>query len=250
MFHTPYREGTVVTLLIAAKSRPHLVVAADGRSMTIEGGKPVVKDDHLQKVFAADEAPLAIANHGLNVIRGEPVGDRIRRFLARHAGSLPGLSVRDVALLFLGEWDRDVVETFGRVPDAPLSGYWFCGFSPRADAPDFIELVWARSEGRPPVVNLAHHGDLLMGGSGASYIVEFIDKEVEPGLSGRKLAEEGPDYAAQLVDRLYATAEFRRDSRHGEEFGGHKHELAVTKAGCRWLIPPWRERPAPAEGKP
>ena len=239
-----------MTLLIAAKGRSHLVLAADGQSLTIADGKVTDRFDRLQKLFPADVAPLAIANHGLNVIRGEPVGERIRRFLARHAETLPGLGVREVALTFLAEWDRDVVEMFRQAPDAPLSGYWFCGFSPRADAPEFIELVWARSEGRPPVVNLAHHGDLLMGGSGVHYIAEYIDKEIEPGLAGRRLAGENQDYAVRLVDKLYATAEFRRDSRHGEEFGGHKHELAVTKAGCRWLIPPWRDGKAPAEERP
>ena len=223
-----------MTLLIGAKGRSHMVVASDGRSTSVLNGVSSVETDHLRKIFDAPGCPLAIAAHGENILLGERVGERIRRFFEGYAEALGGMSIRQVATNFLEQCDEDVQETFRKVPDAKMTAFWFCGFSPRSDRPELLELVWLRAGEGGPSLQLLEHGDLVIGGSGAAYIEEFLSKPVEPDLGWERLAGEGPEYATRLVDRLYEIAENRRDAKQGEEFGGDRGLLTISKGGCRW----------------
>ena len=222
-----------MTLLIAARGKAHLVVASDGRSTLVDKGVSSVESDHLPKIFDAPGCPLAIATHGENIIAGERVGVRIRRFFAGYAEALTGMGVRQVATNFLEQWDEDVQQTFRRIPESRMTAFWFCGFYPGSDRPELLELAWMRPGGGPSL-QLLEHGDLVLGGSGAEYIKEYLSMPIDDGLRWERLADEGQDYAVRLVDRLYAIAEARRDAVHGEEFGGDRGLLTITKAGCRW----------------
>ena len=231
-----------MTLLLGARGRSHILITADGQRSVGTGSAGTVADTNLQKVFPADNRPLAVAHHGQNIINGQPVHELIPAFLHENMAGLAECSVRQICAQLILDFDNAVTETLRRIPDSVQFGVWIAAIEPAFSRPSIYEICWSKEgfvdNGMDILVSVTRLGDTVFGGDGKEYILEYLEQAISPELSHQHVYFRPLQYSKAVQDELYSLALQRQAERQEHRFGGHKHQLAITREGCDWLIAP------------
>jgi hypothetical protein len=226
-----------MTLLIAARAKSHILVTADGLSMLTSDGERAILSNTLQKIFPVDGRPLALIHHGENVIDNRPISELVFSFV-RDNGLIAAKCTRDVSFLLANKLDTLVTATLTRVVDSKVCGFWVCGFDTDLPNPQIYELNWYKNTSTQIERKLAQHGDLLMGGDGAQFIKTYLSAPINEYLSWDRIFNSDLQYSIRLHSELFRRAELTQETGCNVLFGGHTHQLVITKEGCKWLVEP------------
>jgi len=227
-----------MTLLLAARARTHILLTADGRCVKTNRGVRTTKSDTLQKIFPVDGCPLALVQHGENILNGHPVSRVLTPLCRDHAVTLATLSVRQFSVLVAQELDSMVSATLIRIAESKNCGFWVCGIDGVCQKPQMYEVIWAKESPTDVSQRVIPRGDLLMGGDGAQFIKEFLKKPIDDRLSWRQVFGADLQYSRDLHQELCRRANDAQVKRGMDVFGGHMHQLALTSSGWEWIIPP------------
>jgi hypothetical protein len=231
-----------MTLLLGARGRSHILITADGQRSVGTGAAATVADTNLQKVFPADYRPLAVAHHGQNLIDGQPVHELIPAFLNENRAGFAECSVRQICAQLILDFDNAVTETLRRIDDSVQFAVWIAAIEPAFSRPSIYEISWRKEgyvdNGMDILMSVARLGDIVLGGDGKEYILEYLDQALSPEISPQHVYFQPLPYSKAVQDELYSLALQRQAERQEHRFGGHKHQLAITRGGCDWLIAP------------
>ena len=216
-----------MTLLLGALSRSGVVLAADGLCTV----NREITNCRLQKIFPQLDRRTTIAHHGQNIIGGRDIRLIIRDFSeSRKRLAAPG-TVEHVARDLAAYIDDEARDTLASVGTENVIGFWVAGFGTEEGKPALFEVWWDCAD-RGARIEKSPKKDFgfIWGGSGQ----RFIDRSDIPPITSAS----GLGTLRRLVDGLYRLAE-RRQSREGaKEFGGHRHELSMSKSRWHWTIKP------------
>jgi len=217
-----------MTLLISAKSQDGVVVTADGRGNVTSSSGHSVASDSLQKIFPCSFGALAVAHHGENEVRGEPVSVYIERLL----GSIGSEDVDMVACRCLCELDDDITHTLSENAFRKYCGFWVIGATV-SNGFAVYEVDWFKTE-HGIQRKITPHGPLVIGGDCAAPIKVYLGQPINAAYSHEKLSTNDYRYAADLSDILYDMVMDTSPTT----CGGHKHQLLVSESGTSWIIEP------------
>ncbi len=231
-----------MTLLLGARGRSHILITADGQRSLGTGATATVADANLQKVFPADYRPLAVAHHGENIINGQPVHELIPMFLHENRAGLEECSVRHICVQLISHFDNAVTETLLRIPDSEQFAVWIAAIEPAFSRPSIYEICWRKEKfvdnGMDISMQMTRLGDIVFGGDGKKYILEYLERPISGELSHQHVYFRPLQYSKAVQDGLYSLALQRQTEQHEQLFGGHKHQLSITGDGCDWQIAP------------
>ena len=230
-----------MTLLLGAISPSRAWLAADGQCVKGEGNKSQVFLNY-QKIFPVPNRPLAFAHHGQNVLvtqRGTkiPIKQAIEQFCEDEAASIKDGLLPHIANVMLEYFQGIVRETFSMLQGEYVIGFWVAGIGAGETRPGLIEVVWHNSGGTAENVwkTRPGQGGITTGGYGQRYI---DTSKSYCSYHWRELCHARRDYIEGYVRALWDYA-VRAQSKDGEsEFGGHRHQLEITKDECSWVEPP------------
>jgi hypothetical protein len=227
-----------MTLLLAARAQSHILLTADGRCTDTNRGVRTTTSDTLRKIFPIAHRPLALIHHGENVINGQPVSELLETFGRDNSQIISVAGSRQISLLLAQTLDALVSATLVRIADSKNCGFWVSGFDTEGGKPQIYEVIWNKESATEVNLRIMPHGDLLMGGDAAQFIKTFLTNPIDDHLSWDRIFAADIRYSQELHDELYRRAETAQQESTTDQFGGHKHQLAITKDGCEWLVPP------------
>lgn len=231
-----------MTLLLGARGRSHILVTADGQRVVGTGATAAVVDTGLQKVFPSDYRPFAVAHHGQNIIYGSPVHELIPTFLHENKTEFAECTVRRICARFISHFDDAVTETLLAIPDSKQFALWIAAIEPEFSRPSIYEICWRKEgyvdNGMDILMLVTRLGDTVFGGDAKEYIIEFLDQPISADLSHQHVYFRPLQYSKDFQDELYSLALNRQAEKQENRFGGHKHQLAITREGFEWLIAP------------
>lgn len=231
-----------MTLLLGARGRSHILVTADGQGVVGTGSNAAVADTGLQKVFPADYRPFAVAHHGQNIIDGQPVRSLIPTFLLDNRAEFAGCTIRHICARFISDFDDAVTKTLLTIPDSEQFAIWLAAIEPEVSRPSIYEICWRKEEfvdnGSDIVMLVTRLGDSVFGGDAKEFILEYLKEPIDQELSHQHVYFRPLKYSNAFHDELYSLALKRQTEKQEHRFGGHKHQLAITREGCKWVIAP------------
>lgn len=227
-----------MTLLLAARARTHILLTADGRCSATSRGIRTRTSDTLQKIFPLDNRSVALVHHGENILNGQPISEVLATLYCEHGSVLCTANTRQVSLLIAHTLDGVVSATLTRIEDSKNCGFWVCGVEDAPHKPQMYEVIWHKESPTEITLRIVPHGHLLMGGEASQFIKKFLEQPVDDRLSWERLFEGDLEYSLELHDELYRRAGDAQKDGGIDVFGGHKHQLAITLAGCQWIVPP------------
>lgn len=220
-----------MTLLIATYTSSNVVLTADGLCTKEANGKKDLLYDY-QKIFPIEGTAVAVCHHGQSIFldRGggeRPVGRVVSDFISKCGERLYSLTVRDMSQTVWDELDDDCRETLEDMGPATSIGFWVAGFGAGNLWPALYELWWPENS-RPVDKRKGHFPVIVVGGEGKRFLPN------PPGLDFGEYSDEMKKHH----DKLYRDAEQRQSSAGETVFGGHRHQLVISRAGWSWSIPP------------
>jgi hypothetical protein len=90
-----------MTLLIGTIAKKNIVLTADGLSRANPITGAGIECEDLQKIFPHGTLPVAIVHHGLNIIIGKPVDQRVADFYKFLGEDLEASTLRQIANKFI-----------------------------------------------------------------------------------------------------------------------------------------------------
>lgn len=224
-----------MTLLIGTVSKNNIVLTADGLSRANPiTGKGMACED-LQKIFPYETSAIAIVHHGLNIINGIPVGQKVASFYKLLADNKPeAYTIKQIAEKLVGFIDNDANATFSNTSNQGGIGFWIAGFGSHQTQPELFEIWW------PDKVTPEKWEGLILGGNGKNFLDPYPEqllrsypRPVKPNIKRYEAM-----FAAAYHNGLYATAERLQEASGQIVFGGHKHQLVIKSSGCTWTRSP------------
>jgi len=223
-----------MTLILGNYSKSHLVLAADGFC----GGYAKTAYDH-QKIYPISGNPIAICHHGQNqlnwdgridVTESEVLGAVVESIRAQ----IPRLSIPDLANLLHAHLNDAVRDTLRNLTTPDGVGFWVAGFGHRQRHPQIWEVFWPA--GGQAAVEIKALDDIAAGGSAHKLIWHRYG--VEGGdLRPTNLRSKPLPKLLGLQARVYEAA-VKEQGSGPVTFGGHQHQLIVSRTACRWKQPP------------
>jgi hypothetical protein len=223
-----------MTLIITVKARSHIVVTADGLCKV----NKITTSETLQKIFPHPNRGFAIAHHGQNKIEGRTAKDIAEEFLRDNTNAVRITSVKQIAELFAKKYVDDIKKTLedpDKILGETLCGFLFLGFSIDND-PEIYEVYWKKDDLESGVPK--ERMDPVLSGDAKKYICKYLDDNQEKEYRKNHILNGTIKDAQAYCDKLYKFAEDAQTKAGEDIFGGHKHQLVITKSGCEWLIAP------------
>jgi hypothetical protein len=215
-----------VTLLIGTVLDTNIVITADG----VSKAGATIQSHNLQKVFPLRDLPFVIAHHGLNLLNDCPVQAFLQPFIEKMSVTSGPLKVSAVLEELREFADAACRNALRNSTGRNIVAFWVGGFSAGKFAPEMHEIYWKKTSSKP---SQKKFGRLVFGGNGKKMLPR-------PGAcSPEGLARLSGGDVAALHGRLYEQALQKQRDYGGAIFGGHVHQIAITKDG--WV---WRKRPA------
>lgn len=231
-----------MTLLLGARGRSHILITADGQRLVGTGATAHVAETNVQKVFPAGYRPFAVAHHGQNIINGQPVHELIPTFLHANRAELAECTARQICAQLISHFDNAVTETLLQIPDSKQFAVWIAVMESAFSRPSIYEICWRKEEfvdnGIDISMLVTRLGDIVFGGDGKKYILEFLEEPVSKELSHQHVYFRPLRYSKAVQDELYSLGLQRQAEEQEHLFGGHKHQLSISRHGCEWLIAP------------
>jgi hypothetical protein len=229
--------GIVMTLLLGTYSSSSVVLTADGICLRRWQNRELTVIDDYQKIFPLKGHPLAICQHGQNLLSSTGFIDReayevLRDVLNAHRDEIPTLSVCDLAGLVRRELEEIALHTINAIHDKkPTIGLWIVGFGRGTVKPQAWEVFWPD---RPEPTQME---DIMSGGSGNLLIESRVHMQ-GGDLRPKSLKTKNVAYMASCHDKIYRAALDAQGPVDPPEIGGHKHRLAISKKKYFWIISP------------
>lgn len=220
-----------MSLLLGARGKSHLVVMTDGLSITKDDKGSHVDREDVQKLVASSAHPFVIANHGVNRF-GRVGAESLLLEVIRHEVDrvwVQGLNVTTGKIIVA--LDSIVSQQLKTMTEQPVFGVWLAGFWPCTDLPEIVELLWFRMGERRVRVEVKVHGNLVLGGSGAKHLAEFLRKPLDDQFASEKIFDQPAAYSVEFLKRLYRTAIERQTAAGERTFGGQARIAVVTPNG-------------------
>lgn len=226
--------GTVARSANAAKS--HVVITADGRCTLFDGATRTARSDAYQKIFPVPGSSVAIAHHGENIIAGKPVKEFLEEFIHRRLSSV---DIGQIAASLKEYADEQTIATLKRIALSKLVGFWVGGFGSGRSQPELHEICWKKNPltGEIECEN-KKHGNLVFGGDAQCFVSQYCKQPVDGMYAWDRIPGQSVNYATKLHGKLYKLAESAQVEKQQVLFGGHKHQLILTRDGWHWSIPP------------
>lgn len=225
-----------MTLIITVQARSHIVVTADGLCTTTKNGIQTRTSETLQKIFPLHSRGFAIAHHGENIIEGCKVEDIVNEFSSNNLNTIGRTSIRQIAQLFAQRYANDVKKTLKRIPESKGSGFLFLGFGITSKKLKIYETFWGKNILNDVFFEGKELEDLILSGDAKKYIERCKDEEKE--YRKNHILNGTIKDSQAYCDKLYKLAENAQTKAGEDIFGGHKHQLVITKSGWKWLIYP------------
>ena len=220
-----------MTLLLGTVSKNNVVLTADGLSRPNPITGQGISSSNYQKIFPLTNVPIAIVHHGFNILKNREVGEIIRDFDAHHMGLIAKSTLIETTDALIQFVDSDAQLIFQNPANKGVIGFWIAGFSKGKNKPELFETCW------PDDVKPQSHKNLVMGGDGKKFIRRFLDVALGP-FHHEKVHNYNSRLARQYHATLYKRAEDKQAKEGENVFGGHKHQLVISKKECTWTIPP------------
>jgi len=237
-----------MTLLIgtvarsAKPSNSHAVITADGLCTTFDGVVRMVSSSTYQKIFPVPGYPIVFVHHGENIIAGMPVKAFLTPFMVQHL-TVSEVAISDIAESLTKHADQHARNTLASGPNRTIIGFWVAGFSPGRGHPELIEICWKKELASGHIAfGKKVHGNLVFGGDAKRFVDHYCSMPVDAMFSWDRLPDKNADYAMRFHEKLYRLAESAQTEKKAELFGGHKHQIVITRDQWNWTIPP-AERP-------
>lgn len=220
-----------MTLLLAANCDHGIVMMSDGlcRQLSPSGAATVLALDQ-QKIFPLAGRPVAVAHHGQNRLKGEPV-ERIVADLEKNFGDLA--SIREIAEGFQRSLDpmvRETLRNLGAQGVMDGCGFWIAGYGQNDELPSLCEIFWTPGGND---VEFTEKEILIEGGDGKRFAQSVRQKH--PSFD---FAEDARGWSlgrwSEYIERLYKVA--AREPGAKDVFGGKVWKLWVEKSGCKWMV--------------
>ena len=229
---TSRERRTLMTLLLGARGRNHVVLIADGLSLRGEKEKLEVNDTMLTKLFAVADLPVAFAQYGENRFGVLPVETLLsQKSFERTIVRSWKRGLNHAIAKTITELDESISQTLKSHPQRTLSGLWLAGLWPCTDLPEIVEVYWKKLPPNRVRVAVKPLGDLVMGGSGAQFLSEYLKKPIDKKFSFEKIMKEPPEYSMELLKKLYAIAKEHQQQKKQQVFGGTAMMALITKDG-------------------
>jgi hypothetical protein len=224
-----------MTLILGTLLNSYVILTADGRCIKESSSGDETIIDRYQKIFPIPNLPIAIVHHGQNVIKGRDVKEIVSDFINRHFDGIRKNSIYDITKLLIEFVDADAKTTLETLAKKSVIGFWVAGFGYLSSRPELYETVW------PDTIEPQSRQGIIMGGNGQQFIHEYANQALgnfkPQGIEKRNIR-----YAYRYIDKLYKTAEDEQLRHSAHIFGGHRHQLVISKskreAKWEWTIPP------------
>lgn len=221
-----------MTLLLGARGRRHVVLIGDGLSLKLGDDVDSVERDDLVKLFPIEGIPVVIGHHGVNRLGPLGVEDVVndgefQRKLRRNWDN--GLNVSIAKLI--EQFDPAVSATLKSLSPAKMFGIWMAGLWPCTSVPEIAEVGWRDLGTNRVRLAVQPLGDFVIGGSGASFVKEYLSEAIDEQLDARKVFERPPEYSMDVLRRLYAIAMKRQSDSGKTVFGGQAQMALITTDG-------------------
>ena len=227
-----------MTLIITARAKSHIVVTADGRCATIKDGVTSKTSDTLKKIFPFTDRGFAIVHHGENVISGRKVTCMVKEFLNDNMNSILTFGICQIATLFAQKYGNQIESTLRNIRDSKLCGFLFVGFGAGEDKPKVYEAYWKKQDVSNIVSEIKPFNKcdewLVLSGAGEEYIRQHPNGPQEIQYGRENILYWEPKETKAYCDKLYQLAEETQTKRNEDKFGGHKHQLVITKSKWEW----------------
>lgn len=226
-----------MTLLLGTYSSSSVVLTADGICLRRWQNRKLNVINDYQKIFPLSGHPLALCQHGQNLLSSTDFTDRevyevLGDVLDAHRDQISSLSVCGLADLIRKELGQIALHTINVLPDErPTIGLWVVGFGRGMAKPQAWEVFWPD---RPVPTQM---GDIMSGGSG-NLLIKSRVHEKGGDLRPKSLKTKNVAYMAGYHDKIYRVVLDTQSMADPPEVGGHKHRLAISKNKCFWIIPP------------
>jgi hypothetical protein len=220
-----------MTLLIGTVSDEHVVITADGLSLVNPETGGGIPSNTFQKIFPVESLPMAFVHHGFNILGGNPVGRFIEGYTSAHATTLVSSTIKDIAEHFRSYAERDARNVLANQTNKGVVGFWIAGFDVGKGKPELFEICW------PQKPAPCKHQPIVFGGCGKDFIERYQSQPLVP-FRPDKIAEYSVSFARQYHQALYRQAELKQAKTGQTIFGGHQHQLVLTRAGWEWTRPP------------
>jgi hypothetical protein len=79
------------------------------------------------------------------------------------------------------------------------------------------------------LMSVTRLGDTVFGGDAKEFIREFLEQPISRDLSHQHVYFRPLQYSKTFQDELYSLGLKRQAEKQEHRFGGHKHQLAITK---------------------
>jgi len=225
-----------MTLILGFYSNAAMVLTVDGRcTENWQTGEKQVSDNN-QKIFPIPDLPIAIVHHGERRINNCDIKDIVGKFILNNLDYIRINLLQEIADKLKQYIDLDVKARLKEIEWLNTSvGLWVAGFSPNSNQPEIYEVFWKY----PNDASISKFkGDLNRAGDAARFVDWYIDKHSKGEYGSSKIHRANIKYLAKCHNEIYVLAERIQKSKGENIFGGHKHQLAITKLGWEWIIPP------------
>lgn len=229
-----------MSLLLGARGKDFIVLLADGYSLHVteeKSGeekkvKTTVTRRDLPKLFSLGKLPCVVAHHGQNKLGGLRVervltGATFQRMQTQAWSQ--GLNVAMAKTV--EQLDSVVSQTLKSSRQRNMFGLWFAGFWPCTDIPEITELAWVQRSANGVRVAMQPFANLVLGGSGARHLREYLKGPVDDEFDAAKLAKSPPEYAMEMLKRMYGIGLERQKKAGRNEFGGQRQMALITRDG-------------------
>jgi len=217
-----------MTLLICCVCQDGIVLTADGRSNLLDAYGHSVSTDRLQKIFPHAALPFAIANHGENRFQEIPVSNLISELLNFQNASGPQNVINRIVRVL----EPKIQAEFASNTAVDFTAFWVCG--PSKYGFEIHEVEWNREKGHVVRKGGLKTVPVYLAGDCRFAINKYMSEQIDDEFDASLLKERPVEYGVQLSDKLYNIVM----SDNPPKCGGHKHQLVVGDAGCRWVTPP------------
>jgi hypothetical protein len=227
-------ETPPMTLILGARAEKHAVVLADGVSTirTADGSTKVLRED-LRKIFPSDAHPYVLVHHGLNVLGALPVGPALEGVIKTELDPawVRGLNIATARAI--EALDSPVAQNLKAGREKAVFGLWLAGRWPCTPCSEIVEVLWDYDGAARARVGAVAHGDLVIGGTGAAHIKEYLKKPLDERFDGARIWRESPDYAVDFLTALYRRALERQGTAGTKQFGGQARIAVITESGVK-----------------
>lgn len=244
--------GLLMTLILAIAKKEYIVVAADGYEFTQDAGEPrILSLSNRQKIFPLLGRNIVLAIHGQNRITSAGKGLDSQRLVGDILDGLSSelstiQSVEGIAQRINDLLTPDVTHTFRLLQSDnnhhSSLGVCVYGFDSDDSRSKAFESYWPMitdQDSTPYVIRHIQEKDdvrFIYSGSGKRY-AESIANNRAMRLHPDYLRKAPISKAQKHIRKLYKDS-FQMQPKSNPEFGGHYHEVTITKGQTRWTVLP------------